>query len=270
MSRVFGFRILIEIQTFNFIQDGHLHLGGYMVRTAEIEVAHILSMFQGHAWLHFKVKMLERVLQDFDSFFTEIGVENEKSSLIHEMIRLEIIVTTVHYAEVVAANLLAFKTKHKRYHKKLLSYSVSAVNDFYKKIKQRQISYIADLLGYPPLHQISDVKAREQLERSCKKVREMLSEVADHYNKYRLLYNAYKHGFRIGVAKSAPPDAEPYPFILYLPQRGEFDTVTLARTSLQKEIAMSDFMFSVLESVTQTFTQRVLKGEEKWTARVWE
>lgn len=248
-----------------------------MVRKGEVGLAHTLSMFQAHPWLFFKVKMLERVLQNFGSWFPEITVEDEGPSLVHEMIRLEIVVTTVHYAEVFAANLLAFKRKQKRFHKTLLSYRGSEIIDFYKKIKHRSLSYIANLLGYPALFQIRDKQERELLIRSCKYVKEKLSEIGCYYLKHLSLYNAYKHGFRVAVAEQAPPpemvpaDFEPYAFIMWPPKEKKLDVAIVMRCGDPKiEIEMCSSMCGVLNAVTNTFTERILRKKQTFTATVFQ
>jgi len=244
-----------------------------MVKKGEIAVAQMFSMFQGHPWLFFKVKMLEKALKNFSSWFPEIEVEDERASLVHEMIRLEMVVTTVHYAEVFAANLLAFKKKRKRFHKTLLSYRVSEVTDFYKKIKRRKLPYIASLLGYPALFQVPDEKQRELLMKSCKKVQEKLSEIADYYLTHLQLYNAYKHGFRIGVLQQAPPpeiappDFEPFAFIMQPLNKNKLNRVKFQRIGkVEKEVELCNFMVNVLTAVTETFSQRVLEKKETFTA----
>jgi len=242
-----------------------------MVKKGELGLARILSTYQSHPWLFFKVKMLERVLQNFHSWFPEIEFNDEKASLVHEMIRLEILVTTVHYAEVLAANILAFRERRKRFHRILLSYKVSEVIDFYEKMKHRRLSYIAKLLGYPALFQITDEKGRETLKTSCEYVKRRLSEIGDFYLRFNSLYNAYKHGFRVGVAQSAPPPGfEPYAFTLWPPDREKLDEAIVMRLGQpEKEIEMCAFMVSLLNAITETFSQRILNRKPSFTTRIF-
>lgn len=243
-----------------------------MVKKGEVGLAQLLSMYQSHGWLFFKVRMLKKLLQNFDSWFPEMNVENEEASLIHQMIKLEIVVTTVHYAEVLAANLVAFRKRRKRFHKTLLSYKGSDIIEFYVRIKHRPLSYVAKLLGYPAFFQIQSKKGRETLRSSCEYVKKRLSEIGDYYLRFNSLYNAYKHGFRIGVFESAPPpDYEPYSAIMWPPEKDKLDQAIIMRLGLgaEFEYEMCQFMFSLLNSVTDTFIQRIMKKKLSFTTRVF-
>jgi hypothetical protein len=242
-----------------------------MGKKGEIGLAHVLSMYQSFPWLLFKVEMLKKSLKNFDSWFPEIQIENEEPRLIHEMIKLESVVTTVHYAEVLAANLLAFRMRRKTFHKTLLSYKGEDIISFYVRIRHRPLTYIAKLLGYPALFQIRSKKGRAALMNSCKYVKKRLSEIGDYYLRFNSLYNAYKHGFRIGVFESGVPDEKPYAVILWPPEREKLAEAIVMRLGLdvEPEYEMCQFMTSVLGSVTQTFIQRVLKKESSFTARAF-
>ena len=215
--------------------------------------------------------MLQRALQNFDSLFPEIKEEDEEAGLIHQMIMLEIFVTTLHYAEVLAANLLAFRKKRKRFHKTLLHYKGSDVIQFYKKIKHRKLSYVANLLGYPPLFQVDSGEGRKALKESCEYVRQRLSEIGDLYLRFNSLYNSYKHGLRVGVAQSFDPkDSTPYAFVVWPPLKEKLDQVMVMRLGKpEKEIEMCEFMVAVLHAVTQTYTKRILKNEESFNVVVF-
>lgn len=216
--------------------------------------------------------MLQRVLQNFDSWFPEIKVEDKEASLVHQMINLEIFVTMIHYAEVLAANLLAFRKKRKRFHKTLLFYKGSEIIDFYKKVKHRKLSYIANLLGYPPLYQIDSEEGRRSLRKSCIYVKQKLSEIGDLYIRFNSLYNAYKHGLRVGVAQSIDPeDSTPYAFVMWPSQKEKLDRAVLMRFGKpEREIERCEFMVAVLNAVTETFRKRILENEESFNVTVFD
>lgn len=228
-------------------------------------------MYQSHPWLFFKVKMLQRTLQNFDSWFPEIEKEDKEAGLVHQMINLEIFVTMLHYAEVLAANLLAFREKRKRFHKILLFYKGSDVFEFYKKIKHRRLSYVANLLGYPPLFQIDNEEGRRSLKKSCMYVRRKLSEIGDLYIRFNSLYNAYKHGLRVGVAQSIDSkDSTPYAFVMWPSQKEKLDRAMLMRLGKpEREIEICGFMVAVLNAVTETFRKRILENEESFNVTVF-
>ena len=72
----------------------------------EEAIAMILSMFQGYPFLFFKIKMIEKNITEFESLWSEI--DESTSPLLKDMLKVEASVTTVHFAEVFASNLLAF------------------------------------------------------------------------------------------------------------------------------------------------------------------
>ena len=228
-------------------------------------------MCESHLWLFFKVKMMQKALQNFDSWFPETKEEDGEAGLIHNMIKLEIYVTTLHYAEVLAANLLAFRKKRKRFHKTLLSYIGSDIFEFYKKIKNRRLSYIANLLGYPPLFQVDSEKEKRALKKSCIYVRRKLSEIGDLYLRFNSLYNAYKHGLRVGVSQSIDPkDPTPYAFIVWPPRKEKLDEAIVMRFGkLEPEIEMCEFMVAVLHAVTETFRKRILQDKDSFNVVVF-
>jgi len=216
--------------------------------------------------------MLQRVLQNFDSWFPEIKFEDKEASLVHQMINIEIFVTMLHYAEVLAANLLAFRKKRKRFHKILLSYKGSEIIEFYKKIKHRRLSYIANLLGYPQLFQVDSKEGRKSLKKSCMYVRERLSEIGDLYIRFNSLYNAYKHGLRVGVLQSIDPkDSTSYALVMWPVQKEKLDRAMLMRLgNAEREIEICGFMVAVLDAVTDTFRKRTLESRESFNVMVFD
>jgi hypothetical protein len=73
----------------------------------------------------------------------------------------------------------------------LSSYHVGDVTNFYSTIKSRRTSYIAELMGYPPLS-LQGKEQREVLEKSCVTVRDLLDLVGSYYILFDDVYNANK------------------------------------------------------------------------------
>jgi hypothetical protein len=71
--------------------------------------------------------------------------------------------------------------------------------DFYKHIGQRDLQYIAQFMGYPPLS-IQSAYTRRFLETSCQNIKSHMNEIAELYDSIKSLYDAYKHGYRISFA----------------------------------------------------------------------
>lgn len=160
----------------------------------------MLSMQHGHYLLFMKSLMLKSAMDDF-SLWLKIPVEDPETNLIwKELIRVEMLATTVHYAEVFAASLIGMK-RYKRFHKFLLDYRPSEIIEFYKRIPERRTNYLIRLLQYPPLHQVSDPKWKNELAHSAKDVHFDLKRLAKFYFKWHDFYNTYKQGLRLFAGK---------------------------------------------------------------------
>lgn len=130
--------------------------------------------------------------------------EREK---VRQILTLEILVKFCQLAENFAAFAIAFK---KRYlnemeeitgiYKAIADYDVGQVMDFYKHIKNRDLDYIAWFMGYPPLS-LQQATTRQFVEMYCRNVQRDAMEIAELYENLRLLYDSYKHGYRVEFAK---------------------------------------------------------------------
>ncbi|MCW4048785.1 MAG: hypothetical protein NWE89_03515 [Candidatus Bathyarchaeota archaeon] len=235
----------------------------------EVGVARLLSMFQGYPWLVIKIGILEKVLSDEDYF--KIGDNYERENrLLKEMIKLEIMVTTVHFAEVFAANLLSLSRYEKTYHKKLLEYNTGEIKDFYDSINVKSNDYVAKLLCYPDLDQLDSVMLNEVVE-SCNLVKNFLTEIGKYYLDNLQIYNSYKHGFRIGIAEGSNENGtNPRMQLIYPMSTKNLAEVTIRLgLEIKKESSYCFKMYDILNNVVKTFSQRFLDEKSEFNVTVW-
>lgn len=155
--------------------------------------------------LYFTVNSLLRTLDSIDSLFPDASVEN-KLEMGH-VLKMEIIAKFCHFAENLGALIISFNDSYSNAQEEhiglfntLGNYQPSEVIDLYEKIETQDMDYIAKFVGYPPL-EIQDDYTRKILENSCFIVKEKITQIARSYLDLRILYNAYKHGYRIVFGK---------------------------------------------------------------------
>lgn len=136
--------------------------------------------------------------------------ETDLAERMNRFLRLMLISKYCHFAEILGATAIAFlnakmKSSFVRYSKDeeekkvldiLSSYTVGDVVNFYISISKRRISYIADFMGYPPLF-MQEIEKQKILITSCNTIKEVLDLIRSYYIKYKDIYNAYKHGYRV-------------------------------------------------------------------------
>lgn len=236
----------------------------------EVGVAKILTMFQGYPWLVMKVGILKKVLSEED--FLKIGDEYEKEDrLLRNMIKLEILVSTVHFAEVFAANLLSLSTYEKAYHKKLLEYNTGEIKDFYSNISSRSINYVARLLCYPELEQIDDSNILSEVTESCSLVKDFINEIGGYYLSNLDIYNAYKHGFRIGLAEAINEnDSNSFMQLIYPISKDNLAEVVIRHElNIEKENSYCIKMYKILNSAINTFSERIIDEKNEFSTTLW-
>lgn len=111
-------------------------------------------------------------------------------------IRLEIMMQFCKIAEDLAAVALSASKDFEKFTKSLILHGAHQIEDFYRTIKNKSVDEIAEFMGYPSLQAQSE-KEGKLLEESCERVKTSMEVIGDEYLKFRPLYLAYKHGFRI-------------------------------------------------------------------------
>jgi hypothetical protein len=177
-------------------------------------VNEIFYDFSCYDALDFEILCIRRVRDTLKELFlldikNSRFTESEVTERMKRFLNLMLIARYCQLAETLGATAIAFlNTKIKGsniVHSKeeeqqlvlntLSSYYVGDVINFYSKIRDGKTSYVANLLGYPPLSWQGQ-KEREVLEKSCATVKDHLDSVGSYYRLFVDIYNAYKHGYR--------------------------------------------------------------------------
>lgn len=230
-----------------------------MPHKTETALSLLLTMQPRHGLLFIKSKIIKKALDNPELFSREKLNDKEQELLVKELLRIELIATTVHYAETFAATLLAMR-KYKRFHKFLLEYNIKEIRDFYTNIDKRRPSYITKLLQYPQPYQIQPKEFRKEIKKSVSDAHKELKILSKFYFKWIDFYNSYKHGFRVFASKPNPN--EDFTLTCY-PTKEKLNSFQIAHTKneIRKILDLCEFMFKFLSNAESTFSQRVL--EEK-------
>lgn len=155
--------------------------------------------------LYFALDAMRNIIDFIDELYPS-STSEQKMKMI-QTLKLEITMKFCHLAENTAAYALAFKSSYsdskeelRGIFDKLSGYSIGEIVNFYDTLSKRRIDYFAKFIGYPHFD-LQESTTRKILRSSCRTVKSELKEVAKLYKQFRLLYNAYKHGYRVLVGK---------------------------------------------------------------------
>jgi hypothetical protein len=233
-----------------------------MSKKGELGVASLLAYQHAHHLLFMKSKIMKHAMDDFSWMpeHEDIDAESYKEVelLTKELIRLELIANTVHYAEVFAASLLAMK-KFKQFHKFLLEYKPREIIEFYKETPMMKIEYVNDLLQYPELSKIQSSDVKDELIKSVNEMHKEINNIARFYLDWHEVYNAYKHGLRIAAGQPNP--SEDFTFLAYPFSAERLDQMKIHSTDkeIEKCLRFCSFMWNLLNNVESNFQRFVLE-----------
>lgn len=192
--------------------------------------------------LDFSIDALQQLIKSIPTIYPKVPEQHEKML---QIIKLEILMKFCHYAENLAAFAITFNEKYDSSEEEMLSlfekiyeYEVPQVIEFYNKIPNCDLQFIAKFLGYPPI-KLQNEDGMKKIETSCKIAKRELEIIAKKYLELRLLYNAYKHGYRIFPAKDQNKQ-DAYGFIYKGKQKiitvneNEFDIIIRASRHIRK------------------------------------
>jgi len=155
--------------------------------------------------LGFTIDALQQIRKSLSSFYPNSSEEIQVKMA--QILKLEIIMKFCHYAENLAAIAITFNKKFDSSEEEMLSlfekineYQVPEVIDFYNQIPECDLEFIAKFLGYPPLL-LQNEEGKKKIQDSCEIAKKELEIIAKNYLEFRLLYNAYKHGYRVFPGK---------------------------------------------------------------------
>ncbi len=202
-------------------------------------LAEVLYKNYQYDGLGFTIDALLQIKKSISSFYPQ-SPKSEQDKMV-QVIKLEIIMKFCHFAENLAAVAISFNKKFDSNEEEMRSlfdqiyeYEVSDVIDFYKQIPTSDLHFIAKFLGYPPI-KLQYEEARQKIEESCAIAKKELESIGKNYLEFRLLYNAYKHGYRLfpGIDKNKQQDA--FGFI----DKGGIQKITTADDTIFDEIIRS-------------------------------
>ena len=155
--------------------------------------------------LGFTIDALQQMRKSLSQFYPN-SLEEEQDKML-QILKLEIIMKFCHYAENLAAVAITFNKKFDSSEEemtalfeKIYEYQVPEVIDFYNQIPKCDLHFIAKFLGYPPIR-LQNEKGKKKIQDSCEVAKKELEIIAKNYLEFRLLYNAYKHGYRVFPGK---------------------------------------------------------------------
>jgi len=163
----------------------------------------VYASFFSPTMLYFPSEVLKRVITEkFDAVFPELKGDEVAADHAKWTLRIEVIGKFCQLSEILAAHLLAsektgnnFKS-YEGYAAKLIQYGVSDAIAFYSRISTMSDSELITIMGYPELEKQKE-KEESWLRRSLFELKFDLELIRGEYDKFRDLYNAYKHGCRM-------------------------------------------------------------------------
>ena len=240
-----------------------------MPRRSVTAPASLLLNNEAGSWLMIKMELLKNLAVntgDFASKVFEDKVDKHQLKKIQGLAAMEMVISTVHYAEVLASYLIGFR-QGKTIQRKLLSYKADEIKYFYSNINKKSLAYIAKLFSYPQATQTDSKKLKRFINTSCRRTKKDLVEVGKYYLENLELYNSYKHGFRIAYLQ--PGEVSDYGkgvgVIAHLNHDKNFypASFTVQAISWRKPLKISKIIYGILHTARNNFNARFVKGEAK-------
>jgi|APSaa5957512535_1039671.scaffolds.fasta_scaffold03661_13 hypothetical protein len=217
-----------------------------------------------HHLLYMKSQIMSKELKRLQKLKPKEYSDREVNNLSQELIRIELICNTVHYAEVFASVLLAMK-KHKQISKFLLEYQVSEIKQFYKDLPKRKPQYIAKILQYPYPNKYVDKTLHKDLKITISQAHAELKKLSKFYLRWQEFYNSYKHGFR--TFSSWPDEKSDDTMTGYFAEKGKLDSfkVVIPQKHMEDVSDLCIFMLRFLDNAQKMFSQRVLEQKKEFS-----
>ncbi|MEX0655917.1 MAG: hypothetical protein WD154_00005, partial [Nitrosopumilaceae archaeon] len=207
--------------------------------------------------IYFMIDANQKLILFVDELFGKSS--SQERELMIKVLKLETIIKYCLLAETLAAISLTFTYSYSDNKKemvglftKISEYEVHQVTDFYEKIKSRDLQYVAKIAGYPPLiMQQNDTKTT--LERSCELIRDYLKNIGEFYLEFRLIYNAYKHGYRIFYGKN---DSDGSPAFGFIEKKGNQHALVVTDDQYNEILKRSRYSKDILKMILDNHNQR--------------
>lgn len=233
--------------------------------TQESEIpplAEMLYSMYNDDGLFFMVDALREVIEFLPQLYPSSSKEEREKQI--QILNLELIVKFCQYSENLAALALTFKstfgdgTEEKLgLFKKISSYGISEIVDFYTHIEKRNTAYVSKFVGYPPL-ELQEQKSAEIIQRSCDNIKSEMTTIGTLYQEYRALYDAYKHGYRLFFGRDDNTHDDAY---AYIDSEGKQKAVTVNKERLNQIFSSIKQCRNIIRMILQSHNERV-KNEE--------
>jgi hypothetical protein len=224
----------------------YLHLPECFIITIKQRVSHLL------------IKTIEKAID----FLPELFPELPKGELdeIRQLLVLERVVKFCQMAENLGAFAFAFNQSFDDEKQEILeifniitTYHVDDVVNFYTALQRKNLQYVAKFIGYP-LFRKQTTGAKAILEMSCRNVKEDMVKIGSLYDELRLLYDAYKHGYRISLGKDNNTHED---VIVYIDKNKHQKVLLLTKTLLKDINNKTAACFHILNVILSAHQHRV-------------
>lgn len=226
-------------------------------------------------WPALKVDSLDYTIKNISKVYKSSfkgPISRDDKASIKEQVKLEIIITVLHYAEILASYLLAFKDGRRAIQRSLFSYRVADVDSFYKEIKTKRLSHIMRLFSYPQPYQLKSTVISKRVLKSSNKIKKELITIGNYYIEHRDLYNSYKHGLRVGIlATEGPrPNISQRVITYFVPDRAYYPaTAVVTRLDYKKACKLAYKIAALLHNATNQYLERVIDEKAKFSLRLY-
>ncbi len=220
------------------------------------------SYLQSKNWMFFyqKINYLKKELEKLQGQKTK----EDPQTYQRVVFSIEIISSVIHFTEVFTARILGMKNEN--LYDYLVNYRPYKIKEFYEKIETLSDEDIAQLIQLP--YPFDRFKLEED-QLACKKAvritRKNLAMISKFFLKHYLLYNAYKHGFRINILNDKD-NSENF-LILFYDEIGKMSEENLIRIEENIEDIWDHFMFmsKSLNGIEDNYKNRVFLKKDDLT-----
>lgn len=229
-------------------------------------------IFEPHEGLEFSYLQTK----NFMFFFSKINhLKNELTKLQSQqkdeetmyqraVFSIEIISSVIHFTEVFTARIIGMR-KNDLYDY-LVNYRPLEIKEFYENIEALTEKDIAELIQLPyPFEGFELDEDQVACKRAVKITRGNFAKISKFFLKYRLLYNAYKHGFRVMILKNHEKSGE---FLIHYYEKIEKmneDNLVDVEKNIEDIWDHFIFMSKSLNGIEDNYMNRVFLKKEELT-----
>lgn len=237
-------------------------------------LAQMITQLSNNEWKMVMIGLFKDVRENPKKMLKEEKIFSEEEKLIWEQhIDIKIITEAISYMELLGVYLLAFSKKEKVIQKVLLNYEIPEIEKMYKKISLMNCDEVIDLIGYPPIDELSpetNLEFIEEYKKSSLNLKKVLVKIADFYLKHKQFYNDYKHGFRIFPTTSSPPNSSLFGSTFQIIKGESLNKIRIYHSEFLRKISDESFELSnristLLGILIPIFRERFIENKNEFT-----